>query len=403
MTAPTLPAKSGNAVYTAPAKPERVRVRAGRGKWWLIGIGLILILVSMLAFTSRPTDYRVLSTENATDTGARAVAQILGDQGVSVRQFDRLARVFVSDPANTTLVIANADVLTAAQVDSVLDYAGDVVFIGAGQDLLAELDAGIEPAYDFLPETVDAACADADATAAERMRVEFTGLRVNGPTKATLCFAGRSDVYGMAVVDSAKGTRTIITNPAVFQNGTLVNDGNAALSLRTTGHHQNVAWYLADYYDPTLLGQPGEPQDVSNSPDFLPPGFGTALYALGFAALIGALWKGRRFGPLAIEPLPVVVRASEATRGRARLYRRARAYGRATAALRAASARRMGARLGVPRTTSREEMVAAVERASGRPAHDIARILYGPPPTGEAEMIRIVDQLDELEGEVHSL
>ena len=389
------------AVYTAPGKTESMRTRAGRGKWWLIAVALVLILIGMIAATSRPSDYRELSTGNLGDTGTHALAQILRDQGVTLQQYGRLASVYIEDPATTTLVVAHAEYLSDPQVASLLAYTGDIVFIGAGDSLVDGLDAGISVVYDFLPETVEAACADPDATAAERMRVEYTGLKITGDSTATMCFPNRSDVAGMAVISTPDGTRTIVTNPAVFENGGLLNDGNAALALRTTGHHENVAWYLSSWDDPTLFGTPGEPHDVSISPDFLPPGFGTALYALALAALVGALWKGRRFGPLAVEPLPVVVRASEATRGRARLYRRARAYGRATAALRASTARRIGARLGVPRTTDREGMVAAIERATGRPATEIARILYGPPPTSEAEMIDIVDTLDELEREVH--
>ena len=36
------------------------------------------------------------------------------------------------------------------------------------------------------------------------------------------------------------------------------------------------------------------------------------------------LWRGRRLGPLVVEPLPVVVKAVESTQGRGRLYRRVR-------------------------------------------------------------------------------
>jgi hypothetical protein len=387
--------------YTTAARPESVRSRASRGKWWLIGIGLVVALAVLVAVTSKPTDYRELSIGNSTDNGARAVAQILGDQGVTVRQFDALARVFVADPATTTLVLANADYMTDAQIDSVLDYEGDILFIGASEYMVQSLDAGLDVAYDFLPENVAAECNDPDAVAAEESRLEWTGIVAIGATSAELCFGGRSDAHGMAVVETAQGTRTVIANWVVFENGQLENLGNAALALRTAGHHENVAWYLSDGFDTSVLGTPGEPIEFEAMPDFLPPGFGTALYALGLAALVAALWKGRRFGPLAVEPLPIAVRASEATRGRARLYRRARAYGRATAALRAAAARRMGGRLGVPRATSREGMVSAIERATGQPATEIAKILYGPPPTSEAEMISIVDQLDALEGKVH--
>jgi hypothetical protein len=366
-----------------------------------VGIGLLVILAISVAVTSRPTDYRPLSIDNATENGTRATAQILRDQGVEVRQFDTLARVPVAEASSTTLVIAGTDNVSDAQIESILAYPGDIVFIGASQELVEALDPGLEVTYTFLPETVDAACADPDATAAERMRVEYTGLQRTGTTDAELCFANRSDVFGMAVVPSANGKRTIMSNPVIYTNRSLLTDGNAALALRTTGHHEHLSWYLASFYDATLLPGSGGPSDASVNADVLPPGFGTAIYALALAALIGALWKGRRFGPLAVEPLPVVVRASEATRGRARLYRRARAYGRATAALRAASARRIGARLGVPRTTDREGMVAAIQRATGESAPDIAKILYGPAPASEAEMTTVVDQLDVLERKVH--
>ena len=384
-------------IYTAPAKRESVRSRAGRGKIWIVALSLIVILAISVALTQRPSDYTPLSINNLTDTGSHAVAQILRGQGVTVTQFDTLARVAISDPATTTLVIANGDSLTDAQIASVLAYKGDVVFIGTSDALATAVDPSLTVSYGFLPETVEAACDDTDATAAERMRVEYTGLATTGTSAVELCFFNRSDVAGMAVVASDNGTRTIMTNSAVYQNSALLTDGNAALALRTTGHHENLAWYVGDYYDATLLAGPGGPSELQVNADYLPPGFGTALYALGLTALVAALWRGRRFGPLAVEPLPVVVRASEATRGRARLYRRARAYGRATAALRASAARRMGMRLGVPRTTDREAFVAAIQRATGRSAADIARILYGPPPTNEADMSNIIDQLDELE------
>ena len=389
--------------YTAPAAPEKVRTRARRNIVWIAAVGLIVALAVSIAVTQQPTDYKPLSINNYTENGARAVAQILRAQGADVRQVSQLGRVLTADAGQTTLVIAAADLLSEEQVTSVLSYEGDVVFLGANDDIVAGVDDALSLTYDFLPETVDAACADPDASAAERMRVEFSAIKDSGSRSAELCFPNRASVYGMAVVPTDHGTRTILTNPAIFMNGSLLNDGNAALSLRTAGHHPKVVWYLSDGYDRTVMGDPGEPTELDSAADVLPPGFGTALYALALAALIAALWKGRRFGPLAVEPLPVVVRASEATRGRARLYRRARATGRATAALRAASAKRIGARLGLPRTTQRDEMVAAVQRATDLPAPEIARILYGPPPTNDAEMIRVVDELDSLEGKVHGL
>ena len=205
-------------------------------------------------------------------------------------------------------------------------------------------------------------------------------------------------------METANGTRTLIANPEIATNKQLDKLGNAALTLRAAGHHESVLWYLGGYTDSSLLtwgdGGPA-PTDVDANPNFMPPGTTDALFALGLAALVAAFWRARRFGPLVTEPLPVVVRSSEATRGRARLYRRARATGRATAALRGIAAKRIGARLGVPRAAGRAGLVPAIARATGRPAPDIDAILYGPPPTDEAGMNSIAQQLDTLESEVH--
>src|SRR5690606_29787188 len=135
----------------------------------------------------------------------------------------------------------------------------------------------------------------------------------------------------------------------VVYNRTIAEEGNAALALRSIGAHENVVWYVGGGFDSSTLtwtqpgspgdpGAPGEPGGGSSgppdaAPDFLPPGTGNFLYGLGLALAVVVLWRARRFGALVTEPLPVVIRSSEATRGRARLYRAARAHGRAGAAL----------------------------------------------------------------------
>ena len=70
------------------------------------------------------------------------------------------------------------------------------------------------------------------------------------------------------------------------------------------------------------------------------------------------VWRGRRFGPLVVENLPVVVRAGETREGRARLYQRSSARLRAADALRIGDDRppgrdRRAARRPRPRRRSR--------------------------------------------------
>src|SRR5690606_29283967 len=125
------------------------------------------------------------------------------------------------------------------------------------------------------------------------------------------------------------------------------------------------------------------------------------LYALGLALVVVAWWRARRFGAIIHEPLPVVVRAAETTRGRARMYRAARASGRAAASLRAAAALRMGQRVGVPRNADDKTLVAAVANAAGWTSAQVQETLFGPPPRTEAEMMTLLSKIDTLENEVH--
>jgi hypothetical protein len=95
-----------------------------------------------------------------------------------------------------------------------------------------------------------------------------------------------------------------------------------------------------------------------------------------------------------------VVRAAETVEGRARLYRRARAADHAAGILRQAAADRLRHRLGLPRDAGPGEVVAAVARHTGRQEPPTHLLLYGPPPAGEAELVRLADELDALEKEV---
>ena len=122
---------------------------------------------------------------------------------------------------------------------------------------------------------------------------------------------------------------------------------------------------------------------------------------LGVAVIALALARGRRLGRLVPEPLPVVVRAIETTESRGRLYRRAGDPARAAAVLRAGTADRLARRLAVHRGAGPAGLVPAVSRATGRPAVEVADILFGPPPPDDAALIRLAQQLTDLEERAH--
>lgn len=375
-------------------------------------VALFVILIVALVWTQRPADYTPLSTDNSTPTGTRALAQILRAQGVDVRQASTMADARVKDPRNTTVAVASSEPLAFYQVEALMDYPGDLVLVDPSQHLLDELAPGLTVSYSLDSEPVTAQCEDEDAVAAESVRVMGAGVTGNPGPGGSLCFGNSEAQHAYAVVDDDGRRVTVIPSADILTNAHLDEHGHAALGLRTLGRHPTLVWTMGDLFDPSTLtwsnpdgdtGSDGSvpPSEIQANPDFLPPGTGSAVYVLGLTVVIAALWRARRFGPMVREPLPVVVRASEATRGRARLYRRARASGRATAALRGAAALRMARHLGVPRAAGRAALTAAISRATNRRATDVERILYGPPPSTDLTMMSIIEELDTLESEVH--
>ncbi|WP_297081616.1 DUF4350 domain-containing protein [uncultured Demequina sp.] len=394
-------------LHRPPAREGAVRA-ARRRPLAIVAALLFLLMVAALVWTARPEDYTALSTGNSTPDGTRAVAQILRAQGVDVRQTDSMAGARIEDPARTTLVIADGAALAQYQLDTLADYPGDIALLRPTQATLDALGTGLRVGASLDTGVAAAQCDDVDALAAGSVAVLDQSLSAAQGSTATLCFQNGDGEHAYAVVEDGSRRITVLASWPTITNEHLDAHGHAALGLRMLGRHETVVWYVVDPFDPTSLTWDGAtsngsppPTEVEARPDFLPPSAGPVAFVLALAVGVAAVWRGRRFGRLVKEPLPVEVRASEATRGRARLYRRAGASGRATAALRARTAMRIGHRLGVPRSADRASLVDAIARAAERDPRDVDAILYGPAPTSDAQMMTIVDQLDTLEREVH--
>ncbi len=405
MTATAVATAQGFTV--APAAPTlRRRLWGARG--WMILATMFAIIVAMVIGSGSETDTALLSAKNPGPDGARATAEVLRSRGVNVRQTTTLAAARISNPRDTTLAVVLPSNLADYQIDSILSYPGEIVFIGVSPALLAVIDPRLGRS-EVAEATLRAArCDNADAIAAERISSGGSEITAQGLADATVCFAGEDGGGPYVSLDVDGRTITLLTDATLPMNEHLTEFGNAALVFRTLGRHENLVWALGNPYDSSTLtyagsaGQgPGPGQDDVSPSDVLPPGTGDVVYALVLAVLLGAIWRGRRMGPLVTESLPVIVPSSETTRGRARLYRRARAYGRAAASLRGASAERMGRRLGLPRGGDGPSLVRAVARATNRDPLGIERLLFGPPPADERAMMILVQELDTLERQVH--
>jgi hypothetical protein len=372
-------------------------------KWrWLIGVSTIVVAaVAVLALTQTPSSNQPLSIDNHLPAGARATAEVLRDQGVTVREVSTLADAHLALSGGGTLVLAHYVFLNPLQIDSIMDYPGRVVWIAPPSNELQDINGDLSLSVAAADTMVTATCDAPAATQAESL----TGVRgriVNSGdnTATTVCFSGDGGFSGAYVVLERPGAEDahILADPFIVNNAGLDIDGNAALAFNALGSHDNLVWYVGSPWDETELtdDQAGASYFTPVSPAWLDP-LVLGLILTGFMA---AIWQGRRMGRLVDEPLPVVVRASEATRGRARLYRRGGARGHALAALRAGAAVRMAARLGLPPSSSADAVVTAVASATGRDVVEVRALLYGGAPQTDDQMLDVIKKLDHMESEV---
>jgi hypothetical protein len=206
----------------------------------------------------------------------------------------------------------------------------------------------------------------------------------------TGCFPSSADTYALVAVSDGEYTTWLSGSTSVFDNENVLRQGNAALALNLLGSHETLVWYLPTLADVDATGPPGLGE--------LTPGWLTPVILLLIAATIAAaVWRGRRFGPLVIENLPVVVRAGETIQGRTRLYQRSSARLRALDALRIGAVGRIATRCGLPRTATSIEVADAAAALIGANASLVRGILLDTAPGSDAELMRLSDQLAELE------
>lgn len=372
----------------------RSRWRRARAPLAILGT---LALVGLLAALPEPRTSQVpLAPDNAQPLGARALAQILDDHGVRVQYTRRMADVLASDGPGVTVAVLGDSGLTDETMQALEDVGGDLVVVGA--PWAASTLVQVQDAYSFgEPTTRDARCRDTRAAAAGTVRATASA---RAPSNGVACFPGPDDDVraGAYVSITLAGGRhvDVLADAAMVTNSGLAAEGNASLALSTFGRNPDVVWYVPAMDDP--YGRTAADEQLGST---MPPWTGPLMLQLLLVAVVAAVWRGRRTGPLVTERLPVVVRGGETTRGRGRLYRRGRAHGHAAAALRAAAAARCAARLGLPRSAAAPAVIEAVARASGRPGTAVEQLLYGPPPTDDAGLARLARDLDHLESEVH--
>lgn len=407
MSAPatTRPAEPAVVLGDGTTARSRAASRWRRLRWVLAVLGVLLVGVLATVLPAPARSSTPLAPDNPRDDGARALAEVLRDQGVTVDYVRTSAEAVDAAGPGRTLLVTSDWLLSETQVSALAGTAADLVLLEPTTllwEAVEDLDTGWSGGG--TPTSLPAACSDPDATAAGTITGSGAGVLprtadAEAPAGTTLCFplpGTEPQTYLYSVTEAQDRRVTVLGDADLVTNAQVAQEGNAALALRALGRHEHLVWYVPSAAD---LG--GDAQAAPGLGDLLPPA--ARLVLVQALVVVGALalWRGRRLGRVVTESLPVVVRAAETTRGRARLYRTSRSYGHAAASLRAGTADRCARRLGLPRSAAAPEVVAATARAARRDEADVADLLYGPPPTSDAGLEHLARRLDQLESEVH--
>ena len=394
----------------APPGPRGERPAWRRWRAPLTVIAVILaggLIVALLQPAAGTAGY--LDPGNPQPNGARALATLLTGRGTAVVRVPTVAAAAsAAAPAGSgtagtgaaggpvTLLITDPDLLTTGELRSLARIPGDRVIAEPDPAVLAALAPGVTDLRPTPVQSLPPRCALPSARLAGSVDLGGSALRSTA-AGAVQCYAANGHPSLVRYQDGNR-TITILGTGAPLANSGLAHLGNAALDLNLLGARSRLVWLVP--------GPPAPGSGSGSGPEpftsVVPLGAYLVLIQLAIAAVLAALWRGRRLGPVVAERLPVVVRAAETVEGHGQLYRSRRSRDRAAAALREAARGRILPLLGLPGWAEDAAVAAILAARTGRPASEVTGLLAGPVPADDAALVALADGLDALEREVRS-
>ncbi|MEU9361117.1 DUF4350 domain-containing protein [Streptomyces sp. NPDC048301] len=380
-------------------------------------LAVLVIVIAGVAFAAIRSggQYGRLDPRSADPHGSRAVAELLKDRGVSVEIVTTLDEAAAGTGPGTTLLVTGPNMLTAQQQrrlrTATADSANRTVLIAPDGSSLSRLAPGVRTGSRGAVAARRPLC---ELPMARRAgSVDLGGIRyTTAAPGATACYPDRGLPTLLVLPGTGTGESVLLGSPDLLQNDRLDQQGNASLALQLLGSRPHLVWYLPSFDDPSATGGDGrgngdEAEEGSGFISLIPQGWIWGTLQLALAAVLAAVWRGRRLGPLITERLPVVIRASESTEGRARLYRRTNARERAAAVLRSAARSRLSSLVGLPSrdADSPEALIPALAArlgTTGTTGTSHSSLLFGPAPADDAALVLLTNQLDALEREVRA-
>ncbi|MDR6866355.1 hypothetical protein J2Y69_000947 [Microbacterium resistens] len=392
MTTTASPPSSPSAPSADSASAATIVRTPGRGRraiaWTVIVAAVIgLALLGLQVAATAPAIRSGFDPEVRGPAGAQALAEILRQQGVEVVVTRDRAAAAAAARSGATLAMSDPYALSDDAVRELVDVAGTTVVLTVSSRMLRLLDLGDYGSGG--PEMADASCSLPEFARVGRID---PGQQLTPASGVTACF-GDDGTGAVLVSDDDGRRRTIVDGSRLLSNEHLAENGNAALGLALLGQHGKLVWYVPSFEDSDLEGLAPDDTLGSLTPAWVTP----AILMLIAAAVAGAVWRGRRFGPLVTESLPVTVRASETMRGRARLTAKAADAPHAAEALRDGVSARLAARLGIALGAGPQTIAdAAADRIRATRA-SVRELLAGPLPQTDPELVAYARALAALE------
>ena len=379
-----------SAVITTPTVRRAVR----RSLYWAVAIAGLLVLGAVsIALTGATREAERWGADESAPAGSRAVVEVLRDAGIEVVVVGTLdAALTAAEEAGTTLFVGDARaILDPERWPRLLGVADHLVIAEPSQPALDALRIDALTAAP-LTESGDAIELEAGCSVPAAQRAE--SILATGIGYSTLdgevCFDAGETGAGLVRLDVEGQQVSVLGAGSVLQNGEITRAGNAALALGLLGEHPTLVWYQPTPADLTA------PTAAELTPDWVNP----VAWLAVLAGLAAAFWRGRRFGPVVIENLPVVVKTTETMEGRARLYAREGSRLRALDALRVGTLRRIADGLALGRGAGVDDIVSAVAGITGRDPAALRTLLIDLEPANDRELVELSDRLLELEAHI---
>lgn len=364
-----------------------------RGLWarhratLLIVGGLVVAIAVVLVANSSERRGGELDPANPDPSGAQALARVLADQGVDVTVVRDAEALEAEDVDGATVLVTSTDLLGESTIGRLRTHTREatVVLVEPGVGTTQAFGIDDLPFPVALDDPLPARCADPT----------YAGLALEVDAASAYpargCFRGP---HG-ALVSEPRDGLVLFGAGEALSNDQVLRADNGAVALRTLGQEDRLVWYV-----PTLEDLVGD--DGVSLATLLPEWLRPALWMTVVATIALLLWRARRLGALATEPLPVVVKAIETTRSRGRLYRRAGDRAHAAEALRGAARVRAADRLGLGAQTDTDILVRDLARRTGLPLPEVEALLgpSAPVPTTDHDLITLANRLAELDREV---